>query len=389
MKKILKIVTGIMLLLVTNFFTFVMATGGFIHVDRDKYTQLAKLESFVKQNYLYDVNEKQLLNGELKGLVAGLKDPYSEYYTREEYDRLMEFTTGKFYGIGVVITRGEDNLITVISPIKDSPADLAGIKAGDKILKVGDEEFTGDKLQEATNVMKGDKGTDIKITVLKKDSGKTEDLTIKRDEIKVDTVHSQIIDDIGYIGITQFDDTTGKDFEKALRELEKKEVKGLILDLRRNPGGVVDTAAHIADLLLPKGIIVYAEDKNGKRDFEFNSDENHYDKPIVVLVNEGSASASELLSGALRDYKRATIVGKNTFGKGIVQTANRFPNGDGIKLTTSEYFLPSGKSIHKLGVKPDVEVELNKDTQGIGPEFKSTDNQLQKAIEILDTKIEK
>ncbi len=358
-------------------------------MDRDKYTQLAKLESFVKQNYLYDVNEKQLLNGELKGLVAGLKDPYSEYYTKEEYDRLMEFTTGKFYGIGVVITRGEDNLITVISPIKDSPADLAGIKAGDKILKVGDEEFTGDKLQEATNVMKGDKGTDIKITVLKKDSGKTEDLTIKRDEIKVDTVHSQIIDDIGYIGITQFDDTTGKDFEKALRELEKKEVKGLILDLRRNPGGVVDTAAHIADLLLPKGIIVYAEDKNGKRDFEFNSDENHYDKPIVVLVNEGSASASELLSGALRDYKRATIVGKNTFGKGIVQTANRFPNGDGIKLTTSEYFLPSGKSIHKLGVKPDVEVELNKDTQGIGPEFKSTDNQLQKAIEILDTKIEK
>lgn len=388
MKKYIKILACIILLIATNLFSFILGIGGFIKVDKDKYTQIAQLEDFVRKHYLYEVTDKQLLEGELKGVVSGLNDPYSEYYTKEEYDRLMDFTTGKFFGIGVVITKGEDNLITVISPIKGSPADVAGVKAGDKILKVADQEFSGDKLQEASNLMKGKKGTEIKITLLRK-TGETEDLTIKRDEIRVDTVNSELIGNIGYIDILQFDEMTSKDFEKNLKELESKNVEGIILDLRGNPGGVVTSAAEIADLLLPKGNIVYAETKNGKRDFEFDSDENYYSAPLVVLVNEGSASASELLSGALKDYKRATIVGKKTFGKGIVQTAVRFPNGDGIKLTTSEYFLPSGKSIHKLGVEPDVEVELNKDTKGIGPNFKDTDNQLQKAIEILQSEISK
>lgn len=383
MKKILKIATGVLLLVVTNLFTFIIASGGFVNFDEDRFAQISKLESFVKDNYLYDVTEEQLKNGELKGVVAGLNDPYSEYYTKEEYDKLMEFTTGKFYGIGVVITRGEDNLITVISPIKDSPADLAGIKAGDKIIKVAGKEYTGDKLQEASNAMKGAKGTDIQVTILRASTGETKDLAIKRDEIKVDTVTSNMIDGIGYIAISQFDETTGADFNKALDDLNSKNISGLILDLRGNPGGIVDTAAMVADKLLPEGMIVYAEDKNGERDFEFKSDEAHFDKPMVVLVNEGSASASELLSGAIKDYKRAKIVGKTTFGKGIVQTANRFPNGDGIKLTTAQYFLPSGVSIHKVGVKPDIDVDLPSDVKGIGINFKDTDTQLQKAIELL------
>lgn len=387
MKKFLKIVAGLLLILVTNFFTFIMATGGVFQLDEDRYSQIAKLEEYVKQNYLYDVTDEQLAKGELKGVVSGLDDPYSEYYTKEEYDKLMEYTTGTFYGIGVVITRGEDNLITVISPIKDSPADKAGIKAGDKIIKVGDQEYTGDKLQEATNFMKGEKGTDVKITILRPSTGETKELTIKRDEIKMETVASTNMDGIGYISISQFDEKTGVDFENALNELEKQNIFGLILDLRGNPGGIVDTAAYVADKLLPSGMIVYAENKKGNRDFEFKSDENHFDKPMVVLVNEGSASASELLSGAIKDYSRAKIVGKTTFGKGIVQTASRFPNGDGIKLTTAEYFLPSGKSIHKIGVVPDVEVDLPNEIEGIGPEYKSTDTQMQKAIEILNQEI--
>ena len=337
MKKILK---SFSVYNIINSYTYIylcLRGRGFIKVDKDKYTQIAQLEDFVRKHYLYEVTDKQLLEGELKGVVSGLNDPYSEYYTKEEYDRLMDFTTGKFFGIGVVITKGEDNLITVISPIKGSPADVAGVKAGDKILKVADQEFSGDKLQEASNLMKGKKGTEIKITLLRK-TGETEDLTIKRDEIRVDTVNSELIGNIGYVDILQFDEMTSKDFEKTLKEFKSKNVEGMILDLRGNPGGVVTSATEIADLLLPKGNIVYAETKNGKRDFEFDSDENHYSAPLVVLVNEGSASASELLSGALKDYKKSYYSGQKTFGKGIVQTAVRFPNGDGIKLTTSEYF---------------------------------------------------
>lgn len=386
MKKFIKIIAGILILLISNLVTFIIATGGIVQVDEDRYTKVTKLEEYVKDNYLYDVTDEQLEKGELKGVVSGLGDPYSEYYTKEEYDKLMEFTSGTFYGIGVVITKGEDNLITVISPIKESPADKAGIKSGDKIIKINDQEFTADKMQDAANLMKGAKGTDVNVTILRSTTGETKDLVITRDEIQVETVSSQNIDNLGYISISQFDEKTGDEFDEAIDSLTAQNIEGLILDLRGNPGGVVDTAAHIADKLLPEGMIVYAENKNGKRDFEFKSDPAYFDKPLVVLIDGGSASASELLSGAIKDYGRAQLIGKTTFGKGIVQTANRFPNGDGIKLTTAEYFLPSGTSIHKIGVKPDIEIDLPADIKGIGPDYKDVDIQLQKAIEILNNK---
>lgn len=385
-KKYLKILFFTVLLLGTNFLTAKFVMDGYAFNGSTKYLKIKALEEIVKKNYLYSVTDKDLETGELKGVVAGLNDPYSEYYTKEEYDKLMEYTTGKFYGIGVVITKGEDNLITVISPIKDSPADKAGIKAKDKIIKVENVEYTGDKITEATQVMKGKKGTKVKITVYSPETNKTKDLEIIRDEIVMQTIIKHKIGQVGYIGITQFDEGTAKDFKLALEDLKSQNIKSLIIDLRGNPGGIVDSAAEIADLLLPKGMIVYAENKNKDRVFEFKSDENYLNMPMAVLINEGSASASEILAGAIRDYDAGIIIGKKSFGKGIVQTATRFPTGDGIKLTTSEYFSPKGINIHKIGIKPDIEVDLDKNSKGIGYDYLDTDSQLKRAIDELNKK---
>ena len=376
----------IVLLIVTNFVTYSVTSFGYGRVSKDKFAKINFLENYVKENYLYDVKDEDLTVGELKGVVAGLKDPYSEYLTKEEWDNLSSSTAGKFFGIGVFITNQAGDFITVISPIKDSPADRAGVKAGDKIIKIDGKDFTEAQTTDAMNAMRGEKGTDVKITVLRPSTGKTLDFTITRDEIKEETIISKNLDGIGYIGITQFTSDTGKDFKKALNKLQQEKIKSLIIDLRGNPGGVVDTAAEVADEILPEGIIVYAKNRDHKKVFEFKSDKNYTDIPLCVLINNGSASASEILVGAIRDYKRGTIIGQKSFGKGIVQTAVKFPRGDGIKLTTSEYFSPKGINIHKKGIEPDIEVKLPENIKGIGVEHIDEDTQLQKAIEVLKNK---
>ncbi|CDZ74510.1 carboxy-processing protease [Peptoniphilus sp. ING2-D1G] len=385
-KKLLKILGVIALILITNTLTAVSLIYGYSNSQVSSAIKIKYLEDFVKKNYLYEVKDEDLEVGKLKGIVAALNDPYSEYYTKEEYQELMEMTTGKFFGIGVVITRGEDNLITVISPIKGSPADKAGIKAKDKIIKVEGVEYTGEDINEATKIMKGEKGTEVTITIYRPDTAKTKEITLIRDEISVETIISDKLGEIGYIGITGFDENTAEDFNEALDKLLSQKIKSLIIDLRGNPGGIVDSAAEICDRILPEGMIVYAENREKKRVFEFKSDEKHLNIPLAVLVNEGSASASEIVAGAIRDYKAGTIIGQKTFGKGIVQTAKMFPSGDGIKLTTSEYFTPKGENIHKKGIKPDIEVKLPDDIEGMGIEYKDTDTQLQKAIEVLKEK---
>ncbi|MDO5040835.1 MAG: S41 family peptidase [Peptoniphilus sp.] len=385
-KKFLKILGVIALILVTNAVTAVSLIYGYSNSNSATGVKVKYLEDFIKRNYLYEVKDEDLEVGKLKGMVSSLEDPYSEYYTKEEYKELMEMTTGKFFGIGVVITRGEDNLITVISPIKNSPADKAGIRANDKIIKVEGVEYTGEDINDATKVMKGKKGTEVTITLYRPDTAKTREITLVRDEISVETIISDRIDEVGYIGITSFDENTAEDFNEALDELLSENIKSLVLDLRGNPGGIVDAAAEISDRILPEGMIVYAENRAKKRVFEFKSDEDHLEIPLAVLVNEGSASASEIVAGAIRDYKAGTIIGQKTFGKGIVQTARMFPSGDGIKLTTSEYFTPKGENIHKKGIEPDIEIELPDDIEGIGIEYKDTDTQLQRAIEVLKEK---
>lgn len=385
--KFLKIIAVVLLVITTAFVTRMITVRQVLSSNED-FGKVIVLEKYLRENYLYnkDIKDENLEAGLLKGLVAGLGDPYSQYLTAEEMAKLSETTTGKFQGIGVIISPDEDGTVTVISPIKGSPADRAGVESGDKILKINGKDFSAEKINEASKEMRGEKGTSVKILLLKKKNLKTEEVEIKREEIKIDSILKNKIGDLGYIGITMFDEETGKDFVKALNELTSEGVKGIILDMRGNPGGVVDAAVEIGDAILPKTSFVTLKDNKGEVVQDYKLDDKYNDIKMVVLVNEGSASASEILSGAIRDLDRAKIIGKTTYGKGVVQNVMSLPGGDGLKLTTSEYFTPSGKSINKKGIVPDIEVDLPDDVEGIGIDYKDTDTQLQKAIEVINEK---
>lgn len=385
--KFLKILAVVLLVITTAFVTRIITVREVLF-SNENFGKVIVLEKYLKENYLYnkDIKDENLEAGLLKGLVAGLGDPYSQYLTKDEMKKLSETTTGKFQGIGVIISPDEDGTVTVVSPIQGSPADRAGVESGDKILKINGKDFSAEKIDEASKEMRGERGTTVKILLLKKKSLKTEEIEIKREEIKIDSVIKNKIGDIGYIGITMFDEETGKDFVKALKELTREGVKGIILDMRGNPGGVVDAAVEIGDAILPKSTFVTLKDNKGEVVEDYKLDDSYNDIKMVVLVNEGSASASEILSGAIRDLDRAKIIGKKTYGKGVVQNVISLPDGDGLKLTTSEYFTPSGKSINKKGIEPDIEVDFPENIKGIGIEYKDTDTQLQKAIEIMNGK---
>lgn len=385
--KFLKIIAVVLLVITTAFVTRIITVRQVLS-SNENFGKVIVLEKYLRENYLYnkDIKDENLEAGLLKGLVAGLADPYSQYLTSDEMKKLTETTTGKFQGIGVIISPDEDGTVTVISPIKGSPADRAGVESGDKILKINGKDFSAEKINEASKEMRGEKGTTVKILLLKKKNLKTKEVEIKREEIKIDSIIKNKIGDIGYIGITMFDEETGKDFVKALNELTKDGVKGIILDMRGNPGGVVNAAVEIGDAILPKSTFVTLKDNNGEIVQDYKLDDKYNDIKMVVLVNEGSASASEILSGAIRDLDRAKIIGKTTYGKGVVQNVISLPEGDGLKLTTSEYFTPKGKSINKIGIKPDIEIELPENIKGIGIDYMDTDSQLKKAIEIIKEK---
>lgn len=385
--KFLKVAAVAILILATAVVTRVYTVKSILGTN-ENFGKVVLLEKYLKENYLYnkDIKEENLEAGILKGLVAGLGDPYSQYLTKDEMKKLSEQTTGKFQGVGVIISPAEDGSVTVVSPIKGSPADRAGVESGDKILKINGKDFSAEKIDQASKEMRGQAGTSVKILLLKKKNLKTEEVEIKREEIKIDSVLKNKIGDYGYIGITMFDEETGKDFKKVLQELTDEGVKGIVLDMRGNPGGVVDAAYEIGDEILPKTSFVTLKNNKGEVIEEYKTDGKYNDIKMVVLVNEGSASASEILAGAISDLDRAKIVGKKTYGKGVVQNVIALPEGDGLKLTTSEYFTPSGDSINKLGVEPDVEVDLTENIKGIGIDYQETDTQLQKALEILKEK---
>jgi carboxyl-terminal processing protease len=355
-----------------------------------RYSKAIELENYIKENFLGEVDENKLLDGQLKGMFEALGDPYSTYMTVDEFESFTEETEGVYGGIGVVVTPGEDNLITVVSPIEDTPGERAGIKPGDKIIKVDGEEFTADKMDEAVKKMKGEPNTSVTITILRTDkNGNNQQMDIKiiREQIRIQTVKSDIIEDnIGYIKITSFDELTYNDFKKHLNSLMDKNISGLILDIRNNPGGLLDVCVDIADELLGEGIVVYTQTKNGEKQYEY-SDKKHVDIPLVVLVNEGSASASEILAGAIKDHKRGILLGTKTFGKGIVQRIRQLKDGSGFKLTVSEYFTPNGENIHGIGIEPDIKVDLPDDLEQIGLENLEGDTQLQAAIKEIKKRI--
>lgn len=337
----------------------------------------------INELYLRDVNKEDIDEGKYKGMIEALNDPYSEYINKEDMEDLMITTSGKFGGVGITVTPGEDGLITVVSPIEGTPGYDAGIKTGDKIVKVEGVDYFANNMNAAVNVMRGDPGTDVTITIQREESdgSKFLDITITRDIITIQTVTAELLDDkIGYIRVASFDGMTSEVFKEKINLLKEEGAEGFIIDLRGNPGGTFDSSIEIADIFLDSGLMVYTVDKNNNKT-DYLADNEWINSPIVVLINEGSASASEIFAGAIQDNERGLIIGTNTFGKGIIQAIYPMPDGSGVKITTSEYFTPKGMSIHNLGIQPDIETSLNEEVEGIGLEYIDKDNQLQRAID--------
>lgn len=401
------ILTIIAVVLVTAFLTLTLGNVFLIEVGqrvvlseeaytemRDIYEKYAKQESVMeiaKRDFLYEADEDKMLEGALEGTLKALGDPYTQFMTKEEFEALMQDTEGTYEGIGVYITASDDNKILIVSPIEDTPAEKAGLKTGDKIIRINGTEYTADQIDQAVSIMKGEPGTSVTLTVQRaKEDGSSDvsDISVNREKIRIKTIKPAMLNDgIGYIRITTFDMQTADDFKTAYQDLKNQGIKGLVIDLRYNPGGIIDATVDISDMFMGEGVVTYTKTKAGEMEY-FKSDANSENIPVVMLINEGSASASEIMAGAMKDTQRATLIGTKTFGKGIVQRVQRFGNdGEGIKMTVSEYFTPSGINIHGIGIEPDIEVVLPEDAPGYGNEYYDTDNQLQKAVEVLKSKM--
>lgn len=357
---------------------------------RDKYAKQESVMEIAKRDFLYDADEGKMLEGALEGTLKALGDPYTQFMSKEEFDALMQDTEGTYEGIGVYVTASDDNKILIVSPIEDTPAEKAGLKTGDKIVRINGTEYTADEMDQAVGIMKGEPGTSVTLTIQRENTDGNQgvsDVVINREKIKIKTIKpSMLKDGIGYIRITTFDMQTAEDFKAAYKDLKSQGMKSLVIDLRYNPGGIIDATVDISNMFLGEGIVTYTKTKAGKVEY-FKSDANAEDIPVVLLINEGSASASEIMAGAMKDTGRATLIGTKTFGKGIVQRVQKFGNdGEGIKMTVSEYFTPNGINIHGIGIEPDIKIELQEDAPGYGYEFYDTDNQLQKAVEVLESK---
>ncbi len=318
----------------------------------------ADVLDIVQKNYVEPVNSDDLIYGAIDGMLNKL-DPHSSFMPPDAYKELQIETKGKFEGIGIEITM-KDEILTVVSPIEGTPADRAGLKAGDKIIKIDGQTTKAMSLVDAVKKMRGTKGTEVVITIFREGMNKPQDFKIVRDVIPIASVKSRLLEDgYGYMRITNFRDKTAPDMIAALKELEKGKapLRGLVLDLRNNPGGLLDQAVDVADEFLNDGLIVYTDGRIKSQNMKFTAtkkDQPRHRYPIVVLVNEGSASASEIVAGALQDHKRALVLGEQTFGKGSVQTVIPLEDGSGLRLTTARYYTPSGRCIQATGIVPDV-----------------------------------
>ncbi len=349
-----------------------------------KYADLEDLQDYILENYYKEVTPELLMEGAKKGLFEILDDPYSVFMNPEEYETYLESTTGEFPGIGVYIAPNPDYGIEVVSPIEDTPAYKAGLKSLDIIKAVNGVEFDHSQIDEAVKNIRGEPGTDVTLTIYRRSQDKTFDVTITRDIIVVKVVKSEMLNNnIGYLRLTQFDNSAAEEFYDHICKLIDEGAQSVVIDLRGNPGGSLSQCLSIADMLLPKGIICTTEGRTAGSTNDYKSIEEHFDMPIAVLIDKGSASASEILAGAIKDRNRGKLIGTTSFGKGVVQIFMPYRDGTGLKLTTSEYFTPSGVNIHGVGIKPDFEVELSKEyLESEEPQLKD-DAQVQKAIEIL------
>lgn len=344
--------------------------------------KLGLLETFIRGYYLDEIDEEKLEDYLYYGLVAGLGDPYAAYYNEEETQSLIDSSNGSYCGIGTVFSQNMvTGIVTVSQVYEGCPSYEAGILPGDILYKVNGEDVTGQDLTNVVTKIKGEEGTEVTITMLR---GEEEiDFTMERRMIEVPTIdYEMLADSMGYIQIMEFDTVTAPQFHDALIDLQNQGMKGLIIDLRNNGGGSVDAVCSIADELLPKGPIVFTEYK-GEDWEERSSDADCVEVPMAVLMNENSASASEILAGALQDYEQAVIVGTQSYGKGIVQSVIDLQDGTALKITTAKYYTPDGNNIHEIGITPDVEIDLPEEVKTKVNITYEEDIQLQKAIEVL------
>jgi carboxyl-terminal processing protease len=343
------------------------------------------LSSYINRFYLNDIDYGKMGDIIYKAMVSGLDDKYAAYYTKDEYKDISEKTKGEFCGIGAYISQGKnDNSLKVAGVVKGGPAEKAGIKKGDIIVEVDGENIQGKDSSYAVSKMKGKKGTNVSISVMRKGNKKPITFNIKREVIHDNTVSYKMLDNnIGYISVSAFETVTKKQFKSAVDCLEKKNEKGLIIDLRDNGGGLLDTALNMLDQILPKKLVVYTKDKNGVAEEYYTKDDKEIKIPIVILVNGNSASASEVFCGALRDYGKAKLLGTKTFGKGIVQSSFAFRDGTGLKFTTSKYYTPKGMNIHGTGFEPDIKVKSNGKMTALKESGYKVDNQINAALDYL------
>ncbi|WP_271628563.1 S41 family peptidase [Caldicellulosiruptor sp. DIB 104C] len=385
----------IAIILITAVATYIFTT--YLYFGSPLYTnnlvtnpKLSKVIWLLKKYYYEpkDISDQKLIDGAIDGIAASVNDPYTEYFTKKEFNEFVIQSKGTYFGIGVTIEPGE-HYIEVVTSFEGSPAYMAGIKPGDKIIKVNGISLTAKDIDKAASLMRGPKGTPVTVTVLRDGSSKPIDFKIVRDEIKIKTVSSKIFDNtIGYIKITNFDENTPQDFMAAYDKLKSSGCRALIIDLRFNPGGLLESVVDVASNFLKKGqLIVYLKDRYNNKQYFKSYKNGDTVTPLVVLTNRYSASASEILAGCLKDQKRAKIVGEKTFGKGVVQQVFELGDGSAIKITVSQYLLPSGAYINKKGIKPDIQVLQPKEYQDKMNVPLNKDLQLKKAIEILKSSI--
>ena len=345
---------------------------------------LQKYKEIIDKYYLGDVDEEKLKEGAIKGYIEGLGDPYTEYISADEMEDYLSDTMGNFVGIGIYMVKNtEKGKIQVLAPIKGSPAEKAGIQAGDLILTVDGVDYSADEMTIASNKIKGEEGTTVTIEVLR--GTETKKYELKREKVKVNQVEGKVLsNNIGYINFTSFDETTADDFKAKFEELNKQGIKSLIIDLRNNGGGIVDQALQIADYVADKdSVLLYEVDKNNKETVKKAKTDPIINMPIIILTNENTASASEILAGALKDLGKAQTVGTTTYGKGVIQQILKLSDGSGLKVTIEEYQTPNRNKIHKIGIAPDEEVKLPDSVTNVLNVTESEDTQLQKAIEML------
>jgi carboxyl-terminal processing protease len=377
----------IITLCVVNFISIPLPGGSVILSARDygnikELRKFLSIREFLNTYYYLDTDPEVLEEGAIRGMLEALGDPYTVYLDKDEYDSFMTHTTGTYEGVGLVVEGGEDGYIRVVAPIEDTPSARAGIKTADRIIRVDGQEVYADQLERAVAMMKGPEGTEVVLTIIREGQPEPFDVKVERQEIRLVTVKAETIEDnIGYVRISTFDQKTNEDFRREVKELQRSGIEGLIIDLRSNPGGLLDQVVEIADFLMGKGLIVYTEDRQGNRNEEL-SDAGELGLPIVVLVDGGSASASEILAGAIQDSGTGVLVGTKTFGKALVQTIQGMGDGSAVKMTIAQYYTPKGRSIQGSGIQPDYVVERPEDAV-MGDYEKGNDSQLAKAIELI------